>query len=79
MKKYIIKNCPCYDKEYEECLNTPRDTYKNCVDIPGCLLKRIVSFCYEPLMQEPINSFVVVQQCIAREIVRMLEIEEVEG
>ena len=38
MQKYIILNCPCY---YEKCLDTPRDVYKNCVDITDCLLKQI--------------------------------------
>ena len=42
MKKYyMFKNCPCYDKDYEECLNTPRDVYEKCLDIEDCLLKQI--------------------------------------
>lgn len=44
---YIIKNCPCYDYDYEECLNTPRDVYKNCYDISDCLLKKIADKCKE--------------------------------
>ena len=42
MTKYIILNCPCY---YEKCLDTPRDVYKNCVDITDCPLKQIVEKC----------------------------------
>ena len=40
--KYIIENCPCYDHDYEECLNTFRDEYKKCYDCTDCLLKQIV-------------------------------------
>ena len=45
--KYIIKNCPCYDTEYEECLNTFRDEYKKCYDRTDCVMKRIVDDCLD--------------------------------
>ena len=45
MSKYIIKNCPCYDHDYEECLNTFRDEYKKCYDCTDCVLKQIVELC----------------------------------
>lgn len=42
---YIIKNCPMYDFDYEECLNTHRDVYIRCDDIDNCLLKQIAEKC----------------------------------
>lgn len=47
MSKYIIENCPCYDYDYEECLNTFRDEYKKCYECTNCVLKQIVDILRE--------------------------------
>ena len=70
MSKYIIKNCPCYDRNYEECLNTFRDEYKKCYDCTDCALKQIVKKCRKSLE---------VSYCpIEKEILELLDIEEIE-
>lgn len=90
MKTYIIKNCPCYDKEYEECLNTPRDTYKNCIDISDCLLKQINEICkraqngYDSEIahgnySDKYKHFKSGRADLGQEICDLLDIEEEEG
>ena len=73
---YRILNCPCYDKDYEECLNTPRDTYENCENISDCLLKQIVEKCRENYISED-NVFDISRKVFTQQILDLLEIEEV--
>ena len=42
--KYIITNCPCYNKDYS-CQSKDNITGKHCKDITDCLLKQIVDKC----------------------------------
>ena len=75
---YIIKNCPCYGYDYEECLNTPRDVYKNCYDISDCLLKQIADKCMRTklLYKGSDNHFTLGKLTYADFILKDLEIEE---
>ena len=72
--KYIIQNCPCYDYDYEECLNTFRDEYKKCYDCTDCLLKRIVDEC----KWETNNINIDLRGDLAERILSELDIQEFE-
>lgn len=41
MSKYIIKNCPCYNKDYS-CQSKDNITGKYCKDCTDCVMKQIV-------------------------------------
>lgn len=81
----MFKNCPCYDKDYEECLNTPRDVYIKCLDINDCLLKQIVEKCKKaqlPILQWENKDSIWTEYSpkseLAKEILDLFEIEEIE-
>lgn len=86
MSKYIIKNCPCYDTEYEECLNTFRDEYKKCYDRTDCVMKQIVEKCKKEirvyrntiLPNDGTNTLHFGRQSFAYDILKLLDIQEVE-
>ena len=72
--KYIIKNCP-------KAIKFPTETIcqgkaKHCQDIPSqhCLLKQIAEKCKANLK----NIYTMGEAFLAREILNMLEIEEIE-
>lgn len=71
--RYIIANCPCYDTEYEECLNTFRDEYEKCYDCTDCKMKQIVELCKDKMNTE-FNS----GSMFAEELLRLFDIQEVE-
>jgi len=86
MSKYIIKNCPCYDHDYEECLNTFRDEYKKCYDCTDCVMKQIVELCKEiKLTYNELDKPLTATQCtalfsrvmLANQILELLDIQEV--
>lgn len=80
MKKYIIKNCPAYD--YDEEFNfhickQPLVPYEcsveDCRKCTDCLLKRIVEKCKDMTSDKDFYAY-----DFAKEILQLLEIEEVE-
>lgn len=86
-KKYIVTNCPCYDHDYEECLNTFRDEYKKCYDCTDCLIKRIYKDVktvyqtpeyFETIKDEQQLLIESAWHNVAHMVISKLEIEEVE-
>lgn len=86
-KKYIVKNCPCYDYDYEECLNTFRDEYKKCYDCTNCLIKQIYEDVktvyqtpeyFETIKDEQQLLIESAWHNVAHMVISKLEIEEVE-
>jgi len=78
MIKYTIKNCPCYDHDYEECLNTFRDEYKKCYDCTDCVMKQIVELCKRTCRTGCTNN------CLGKkkyyeygQILKLLDIQEI--
>lgn len=48
MSKYVIKNCPCFDKDNTQCLDTPVLPITEmilCKDRTDCVMKQIVDLC----------------------------------
>lgn len=80
--KYIINNCPCYDYDYEECLNTFRDEYKKCYDCTDCVMKQIVELCkgvQDKEYRKGRRRFRSPSKAsFGRDILQLLDIEEVE-
>lgn len=63
--KYIIKNCGC-NPACDEC-------YIRCKDITDCVMKRIVDKCKDMASDEDFHAY-----DFAKEILQLLEIEEVD-
>ena len=85
-KKYIIKNCPSYNKTLGQGIGSCLDRYKlHCESISDCLLKTIVKLCQEE--KEPIctidddngtsTSYYKNDIYLANKILEALEIEEI--
>lgn len=94
MKNYIVRNCPSIEDiaDYEinkdgdfvqTGIDTPDYCVKNkkqCKDITNCLLKRIVDKCkdYKLIAYEGEFYKLIQENAKAKEILELLEIEEVE-
>lgn len=73
MKKYIIKNCPA---RFYEFINDEQKCFlkdRKCKHIPDCLIKQIVELC-----KKQKESCIFATAFIADEILKLLQIEEVE-
>lgn len=78
--KYVIANCPAL-------FNTPDGKFKNdCCDKPGsspckdctdCILKQIVELC-KPLNTKRPESYYNLEVLLAKKILQLLDIREVE-
>lgn len=44
MSRYVIENCPCYNKDYS-CQSKANITGKYCKDCTNCIMKQIVEKC----------------------------------
>lgn len=91
MSKYIIKNCPCFDKRGTQCFDTPRLPVIDiplCQDRTDCKLKQIVELCKDAQSEcscKNPNKDVDCFECtsggraeLGTEILELLDIEEVE-
>ena len=72
--KYIIKNCPLYIQDTEECAEY--FDFRMCKDVTDCPLKRIVERCSLFEFNYPVNQAI---QMLTQNIKNMLEIEECEN
>ena len=78
--KYIIKNCPCYNKDYS-CQSKDNITGKYCQDCTDCVLKRIVELCQGEINGDwyKANAYYAMGRvAIAEKILSRLDIQEVE-
>ena len=86
--KYIIKNCPCYNKDYS-CQSKNNIIGKYCKDIADCLLKRIVEKCkYQSAefddkikngnYHDKYKFFKSGRSDAGKEVLQLLEIEQVD-
>lgn len=67
MKNYIITNCPAYLK-YNKCFHNG-----HCDNITDCVMKRIIDECKDMASDEDFYAY-----DFAKEILQLLEIEEVD-
>lgn len=86
MDKYIIKNCPCYNKDYS-CQSKDNITGKYCQDCTDCVMKQIVELCKKYIENYNNKVFydnddvkilmgkVMLSQSILSEILDMQEVE----
>lgn len=81
MSKYIIKNCPCYNKDYS-CQSKDNITGKYCQDCTDCTMKQIVKLCKDveniknvKTLYDAAQSGMFLQ---ANRILKLLDIQEVE-
>lgn len=87
MSKYIIKNCPCFDKDNTQCLDTPVLPITEmilCKDHTDCVLKQIVELCKNKdyfVKRFPNAQFSsgVQNSELAFDILQLLNIQESEG
>lgn len=85
MNKYIIRNCPCYNKDYS-CQSKDNITGKFCQDCTNCLLKQIVELCNRIISLNNTTDFIDIDMYkhavavgfVARYILQLLDIQEVE-
>ncbi len=80
MSKYIIKNCPCYNKDYS-CQSKDNITGKYCQDCTDCLLKQIVKRCKkvrESTADICTNPYEYATYCETRGVLQLLDIQECE-
>lgn len=68
--KYMIKNCPCYNKDYS-CQSKDNITGKYCKDCTDCLLKQIVEKCKDMASDEDFYAY-----DFSKEILQLLDIEK---
>lgn len=79
--KYVIKNCPCYDKDYS-CQSKDNITGKYCKGITDCVIKQIIGklkplqmITFEHGIKGMFNAEVKVELKQVSEILKLLEIE----
>ena len=89
MSKYIISNCPCYDKDYS-CQSKYNTTGKYCEYCTDCVMKQIVELCKRDKnfcvnCRSKADDNIDCIECIeggraqlAQDILQLLQIEEVE-
>ena len=79
MSKYIIKNCPCYNKDYS-CQSKDNSTGKYCQDCTDCVMKQIVELSKEEssVIQHKQKVKVKGLNKLADKIFELLDIQEVE-
>jgi hypothetical protein len=72
---YIVKNCPCYNKDYS-CQSKDNITGKYCQNCTDCVIKQITELCNDEKEQEtdPLNSSGI---SLAQKILDLLDIEEI--
>lgn len=85
MSKYIIKNCPCFDKDNTQCLDTPVLPITEmilCQDCTDCVMKQIVEKCKKVQELEYQKGRLKCKSPskakFGREILKLLDIQEVE-
>ena len=79
--KYIIANCPCFFEENEE-VNDYTCAWNGteelaCQDCTDCVLKQIVELC-KPLNTKQPKSYYNLEVLLAKKILKLLDIQEVE-
>ena len=73
MSKYIVKNCPCYDKDEQKGYTCTTLSVKSaeCVNCTDCLIKQVIEKCNAKQDLYSTKRF-------AEEILQLFEIEECE-
>ena len=88
MSKYIIKNCPAYihrplSTHDRVCLlgdkvkPNHKELYVYCKDCTDCVMKQIVELC-KPLNTKQPESYYNLEVLLAKRILKLLDIQEVE-
>lgn len=83
-KKYIVKNCPCFDEHNSQCLNKPMLPLLEMElcqdqDCTNCSIKQVIEKCNKAIKiadLEGLNG--VYRQGLAKDILQLFEIEEIE-
>ena len=82
--KYVIRNCPCFEKTFEWCHKV--DDYGVCESTTDCLIKRVIDKCkgavsnysnLEILRTACETSEAYGKAVIAEQILQLLDIEEI--
>ena len=82
MRKYLIKNCPCFYEENEE-VNDYTCTWGGteelaCQDCTDCVMKRVIGKCIELYNMECKNPYKTNGYMLAFDILKEMDIQEVE-
>ena len=82
MRKYLIKNCPCFYEENEE-VNDYTCTWGGteelaCQDCTNCVMKRVIGKCIELYNMECKNPYKTNGYMLAFDILKEMDIQEVE-
>lgn len=82
MNKYIIKNCPAFDKQYNECHSKIEPHKLYCMDCTDCVMKQIVELCKDVQSKEYCKGRWRFRSpskaSFGRDILQHLDIQEVE-
>lgn len=76
-KKYIVKNCPCFNEGHPdldlfgECLDLTQSENDCCAEVTNCLIKQVIKSCKDSLDMGYRDEF------ISSEILQLFNIEEV--
>lgn len=79
-KKYMVKNCPCFDEHNSQCLNKPMLPLLEMElcqdqDCTNCLIKQVIEKCQD---DSGYSDFAYGQRYKSDEILQLFEIEEIE-
>lgn len=78
MSRYVIENCPCYNKDYS-CQSKANITGKYCKDCTDCVLKQIVELCKRTCEMRCTNYCLGAKKYYGYgQILKLLDIQEVE-
>lgn len=85
MSKYIIKNCPARLSKSGLCIEAPEKKAYLCQDCTDCIMKQIVDKCNKIIFlngnidyKEGFSNLAVSENFVARQILHLLNIQEVE-
>lgn len=82
---YIVKNCPAFDKQYNECHSKIEPHKIYCQDCTDCLIKRVIKRCEDYVsVKQTCNDYFGFEIPndysieIAKDILKLFEIERVD-
>lgn len=69
---YIVKNCPAFDKQYNECHSKIEPHKIYCQDCTDCVIKQVIGKCKDMASDRDYYAY-----DFANEILQLLDIEEI--
>lgn len=72
---YIVKKCPAYDKQYNECHSKIEPHRIYCQDC-NCVIKQVIEKCKVVYNTERLNRYKTNGFILANDILQLFDIEE---